>query len=255
MHAGRAVDRAAVARLLLEESLPERGFLREDVLAVRGLLLAEPLLACLHEEVGDVQHALLELLAEEVEEAIGVRRVGCELALQVLGEELREAHLDREEPRCGEARDEPAAGVPAEHGIRLHVAWVRNVAHPPCDRGRPGRTRFRPNPPRECRARVRRCGARPRGSRAPALDEIGELPRSVVSSGGTDWRPSSRMYPVIRARCRASCGSLGPSLTARGLAASHGPWKRFGGRNSAPGVVFQPRVDLRHRLGSVPGIA
>src|SRR5262249_21355001 len=123
------------ARLLLEQALAERGFLREDVLAVRGLLLAELLLTGLHEEVGDVEDALLELLAEEMEEAVGVRRVGCELALQVLGEQLAEAHLDREEARRRKARDEAAAGVPAEDHIGLHVTRVRDVAYPPRDRG------------------------------------------------------------------------------------------------------------------------
>jgi hypothetical protein len=109
----RAVDRAPVARLLLEQSLAELGLLREDVLAVRGLLLAQLLLTGLHEEVGDVEHALLELLAEEVEEPIGVRRIGCKLALQVFGEELREAHLDRQEARSREAGDE-ARGARAD---------------------------------------------------------------------------------------------------------------------------------------------
>src|SRR2546425_12363894 len=99
--AGRgAVDGAPVARLLLEQ-----------LLAVGGLLAAELVLARLHEEVGDVEHTLLELLREELAEPVRLRRIVGELALDVLGEQLREADLRGQEAGGGEARDEALAGV------------------------------------------------------------------------------------------------------------------------------------------------
>src|SRR2546425_8627000 len=92
---GSAVDGAPVARLLLEQ-----------LLAVGGLLAAQLVLACLDEEVGDVEDALLELLREELAELVRLRRIVRELALDVLDEELGEADLRRQEAGGREARED-----------------------------------------------------------------------------------------------------------------------------------------------------
>ena len=104
----RPVDGAAIARLLLEELL----------------------LPSLHEEVGDVEDALLELLGKQPHERRCSLAVVGVFALERLREELREAHLHRKESGRRETRDEAPARVGAQVAVGLHVARVGHVSGP-----------------------------------------------------------------------------------------------------------------------------
>ena len=112
--AGRGViDRAPVGRLLLEELL----------------------LACLDEEVRDVEHPGLEFLPEEREQVGHPLRLAGVLASQVLGEVIDEPHLRRQEPRGRKPTDEAAAGVGAKEEVGLDVGRIRDVPGPSDDGG------------------------------------------------------------------------------------------------------------------------
>jgi hypothetical protein len=81
-----------------------------------------------------VQDADRELLLEQRHQRAGAGGVVGVLALQVLGEQLDEAHLGRQETGGGELRDEAAPGMPAQEQVGLEVARVRDVLRPPGER-------------------------------------------------------------------------------------------------------------------------
>src|SRR5439155_1306807 len=157
--AGRgAVDGPPVARLLLEQ-----------LLAVGGLLAAQLVLARLDEEVGDVQDAFLELLAEELAELVRLRRIVRELALDVLDEgpaEIRPLGGDLAQARVPEVAGD-ALEMARERGFQRGAAHVSRLAasRPPWKPPKRPRARATPRPVVCSRPRV---GVRPRlGSHGP----------------------------------------------------------------------------------------
>ena len=242
--AGRgAVDGAPVARLLLEQ-----------LLAVGGLLAAELVLARLHEEVGDVEHALLELLREELAEPVRLRRIVGELALDVLGEQLREADLRGQEAGGGEARDEALAGVAGEHDVGLDVRRVRDVPRPAAD----GRRLVLPDA-RPVRLRDAQGGA---DGPQPGLQDRRGAPLYEVCEGPPEVRPlgGNLAQACLLEVARDALQVAGKRGLERGaahvsrLAASRRPWKPPAGLGRAqlggPSCVPRPHVGWRPRMGS-----
>src|SRR2546425_7639190 len=242
--AGRgAVDGAPVARLLLEQ-----------LLAVGGLLAAELVLARLDEEVGDVEHTLLDLLCEELAEPVRLRRIVSELALDVLGEELREADLRGQEAGGGEARDEALAGVAGEHDVGLDVRRVRDVPRPAAD----GRRLVLPDA-RPVRLRDAQGGA---DGPQPGLQNRRGAPLYEVCEGPPEVRPlgGNLAQACLLEVARDALQVAGQRGLERGaahvsrLAGSRRPWKPPAGLGRAqlggPSCVPRPHVGWRPRMGS-----